>query len=316
MGIRRRKDMKKHITTLLVFWGITIAVVVPGTAYAQFNLDKLKAIADKAKAYQEKMNQDPRNSPLIPNEGTVNQVGHESSLPSDAADDVMLKASRKKWDVVGVRMGMSLGEALKQLNTHNPRLEIGDKRTLKFADADNKDHPYFVLLLERDKSQPTPIEKFHIKVSMPPGQHVTYVRREKQYKKIGAPTMNTILAALRNKYGQPEKELSDHHGNYGYRHLLWQEGKHPGGNTVCEPSAPLKPPTVRPVKGCELIMISVNVQPFQDNHDVVKSLTITLTDLTMTRRDIEDSEHYFENARKNRKERELKDATKEPPPSL
>jgi hypothetical protein len=281
--------------------------------FADFNLDKLKAIADSVRTSQERMKQDPR-SPSIPNEGTVDQVGHASSLPSNAIDDVMLKATREKWDVAGVRMGMSLGEALKRLNTHNPRLEMVDKRTLKFSDADNKDHPYVVVLIERDKSRPMPIEKFHIKVSLPPGQRVIYVRRDKQYTKSDAPTMNTILTALRDKYGQPEKGRSDQ-TNYGNRHLVWQEGERPGGNIVCEPAPPMQGPQ-GPVKGCELIMISANVQPFQDNRDVANSLTTTLTDLTMIRRDLENTERYLESARKNRKEHELKDATKKPPPSL
>lgn len=293
-----------------------VALWTTSTAtYADFNLDKLKAIADRVQATQERMKQQgSKDLPAESNEGAATQAGHDSSNSPSGVDDVTTKAAREKWDVAGVKMGMSLGEALKQLNVHNPRLRIVDKRTQKFADADNIDHPYLVVLVEGEKSRP--IESVYIKASMPPRQHVLYVQRHKQYTNSDAPTMKAAFTALSAKYGnQPEKGWMDQ-TNYGNRHLLWQEGGRPGGNIVCRPSAPLAPLTIRPVKGCELIMISANVQPLQGNPDVADSLTTTLTDLAMIRHDVEDTEHYLENARKNRKKKELENATKKPPPKL
>lgn len=63
-------------------------------------------------------------------------------------------------------------------------------------------------------------------------------------------------------------------------------------------------------------MVSANVQPLQGNPDVADSLTTTLTDLAMIKRDLEDTERYFADARNNRKKKELEDAKKKPPPKL
>lgn len=111
--------MKKHITTLFVLWGITIAGVVPGTAYAEFNLDKLKAIAEKAKAYQEKMKREQQVPSPMPNEGVADG---EENRPSSAK---LPEISAANPDVMGLTLGVTdIKEARQAFVKYEPKLNI------------------------------------------------------------------------------------------------------------------------------------------------------------------------------------------------
>lgn len=310
----------KKTHTLLAAYGIAVAAATSTASFADFNLGNLKAIADKVKAYQEAAKQKPQTLPSMPNEDVPGQVENFPQGTSDEVDEASIKAAREKWDVLGVRMGMSLDEALARLKAHNQSLKIYDKRTIKYEDADNKDHIYVAYLISgmrpnTPEARVKQIENVYLKISMPPRQRVISIIRVIYYPKNQAPTMSTTITALRNKYGnQPEKGSGDL-GNYGNRVLLWQIGKRPERNLACPHSPPLAQPLLKD-KRCEMIMLTANVQPFKDNPDVIDSLTTSLSDFMMNNRDFESAKQYFENAREARKQMELDAAKKKAAPIL
>lgn len=303
---------------------VLLAVLVSGissAAYAEFNLDKLKAIADKAKAYQEKINQGAQTPPppSMPSENGAGQTGNGMGNASNTVDQASVMAAREKWDVVGVRMGMSLDEALRALRTHNPKLKVSDIQGQRFIDADNKKHPvlYFLSTGERPRAS----EKIYLTLSLPPQQRVVHIDREISYSKNEASTYAAVLDSLQKKYGQTLVKPS---GNYDDSLMEWFAGGRgqPNNPTSCTGYSLRKPgwnlgsdAQALSRKGCAMLL-TARVGRFTDNPALVSGLFFSLDDNSTAYQDLVEAEKYFGNAAKIKDDVELDNARRKTAPKI
>lgn len=298
---------RKFVTTCAA-----LAVVLPLAFQAALadGLDTLKAIAQGAKVLQEKMGQGTGSAPPQPGAGS-DDVG-----VAGAVDESALKRARTKMDVLGVRMGMPLDEALRSLKAHNPKLKLVNIQAQRFTDADNKPHPVLYLLMTGER--PRAKEQVYLMLSLPPHQRVVHIDRQVQYEKNEASTRASVLGALQNKYG----ETAVQHGNSDdISQLLWFVGRQPSERAACEGMSlrmagwGLSGGRDRLRKGCGIVL-RAGVREFRDNPSLVTELTVSLDDHILASQDLEDANRYFASAEKNRDKVEIEDATKRGGPKL
>lgn len=297
-----------------------LAAAVSPAALADSGLDALKAIAQGAKVFQEKMGQGSQTSPPESADGTAEQGTMGSSNSPGAINEETMKAARKKMDVVGVKIGTSLDEALRALKAHNPNLKVRDKHAQIFSDADNK--PYPVLYFLATGERPRAMEQVYLTVSLPPRQRIVHVDRTISYRKSEAPTVEATLAALRSKFGEPIPGIRDDVNN---RQLIWQVGVGARGNSTCGGSllriqawnmnlaAGGGRANIR--KDCGLVVYA-RVRAFNDNPALVTELAVGTSDHVMAYQDWDDSHRYLANASKNRDRIEIEVAKKRNAPKL
>lgn len=114
---------------------ILLAVLVSGissAAYAEFNLDKLKAIADKAKAYQEMANRPAQTA--NEDEGSKNNAGSSKGIESDAATPKLPSSADKVsvqggLDLLGLKLGMTADGILTTLKQRGIRSNVTVQRS-------------------------------------------------------------------------------------------------------------------------------------------------------------------------------------------
>lgn len=269
--------MKKiHIPVSLALLGVALAGGIPGAAYAEFNLDKLKAMAEKAKVYQERMKQN--SQPLPENtSGTVSDSGvlPEQSGISDAGTGGAKESARKKIDIVGVKLGMSLDEAIKALRQHNPKLSIIELKKLTFEDLRNPNHPAHIVLQDGPNDFH---ERTQIFVSLPPRAQVIEFQRELVYAKGKAPTRANVLTALKEKYGDPSKNQQE----YQFSNLTWHIDRNPTGQYIdgCHPKPGLfrNIHTIKASKANCGMMLNARVDAESGNPGITSRILTTLTD--------------------------------------
>ncbi|MDY0742921.1 hypothetical protein SNE35_00315 [Paucibacter sp. R3-3] len=112
-------------------------------------------------------------------------------LTALAADTIVLGQA----DIVGIKLGMKLDEAMAKLKAANPGFEI---KAQQLNVAPGK--PAFTHALHVDTSK-EPREQIHVGITMPPGeQRVWSVYRQVSFQGQEQ-EMGQLLAALRGKYG-------------------------------------------------------------------------------------------------------------------
>lgn len=295
---------------MLLGMSVAMASILTNDVLADNGLDALKSIAQGAKVLQDKMKQGAQIPPSGASDGAVEQ-GAIGANPFGETDEAALKTARGKMDVVGVKIGTSLDEALRALKAHNPKLVVVQKHVQTFSRADNKPHP--VLHIFATGERPRAVEQIYLTTSLPPGQHVVHVDRTVTYQISDAPTVVTTLAALRSKYGEPSSGISDTPNN---RQLLWIVGMGAGGNNTCNgfdfrfQAWTLSKNNIR--KGCGFV-VSARVRPFNENPSLVTELAIGITDFRMASQDWESSYQYIAGASKKRERIEIEDANKRAP---
>lgn len=286
------------------------ATVLQPVAFADSGLDALKAIAQGAKVFQEKMKPGAQTSAGA--DGSAEQ-GSVGTSPFGEMDAGTLKSAREKMDVVGVRIGFSPEGALKALNAHNPRLKIAKRQDQVFSRADNKPHPvlYFLATGER----PRAVEQIYLTASLPPGRRIVHIDRVVSYQIDNAPTVVATLEALRAKYGEPSPGVSDAPDN---RQLVWRVAMGAGGNNTCNGFDLRNPPwsfsegrnTIR--TGCGFT-VSARVRPFNENPSLVTELGIGITDYRLATQDWQSSYEYLASLSKSRDKKEVENAKKNAP---
>ncbi|MBT9569445.1 MAG: hypothetical protein IV085_14240 [Thiobacillus sp.] len=186
--------MKKQISTLLVLWGIAFIGVVPGTAYAEFNLDKLKAFADKAKAYQEKMKQESQVSSSTPSARAGEKV--EENPSSGRLPEI----SAANPDVMGLTLGVAgLKEAREAFNKYSPKLNVLEDFVM------GGEQPYTGVLrgYAENCGYMCYRHELHAKLASPEaGGRVVVAVRRMRFKSEDATSLPNMLDALNRKYGE------------------------------------------------------------------------------------------------------------------
>lgn len=301
---------------IVALWTISTAT------YADFNLDKLKAIADRVQATQERMKQqDSKDLPAESSEGLADQGGEDLSKSTGAADGASIKAARANMDVVGVRVGMTLAEALKTLKLHNPKLIVKQRWIEKYADADNKEHTWMIFLYAGDKE--TGSEEFYLTVSLPPKSRVVSISRVRKYAKNEAPTMVSALDALRKKYGKENIVRQEETRNSGSvsEQFFWQVGGRVDKNRPCGGALRVRTGWNSDTRGykdntrCGLAL-SASVTSRGDNSALVYAVSAAVADYSMAYQDWQSSNDYLRNASRVRDKTEIEVAKKRPAPGF
>lgn len=280
------------------------------TSHAEFNLGTLRSLAEQAKAYQEKVTQGSQTS--TDPDGSAGQGGI-GARPSGEMDAGALKSARETIDIVGVRIGFSPEEALKALNTHNPRLKIEKRQAQVFSRADNKPHPvmYFLATDER----PRAVERIFLTASLPPGRRIVHVDRVVSYRIDNAPTVTATLEALRAKYGEPSPGQRD---APDVRKLVWRVAMGAGGNSTCSGFDLRNPPWdfslgrtgIR--TGCGFT-VTAQVRLFKENPSLVTELGIGITDYRLATEDWQSSYEYLASLTESRDKKEVENAKRNVP---
>lgn len=294
---------------------------LPFPAGAESALDALKAIAQGAKVLQEKMGQSDgavKSEQSAGNDQGVFNTGDASG----AVDESTLRQARKKMDIVGLRVGMSLDEAMRGLKRHNPRLMVKERLVQTFADADNKPHTWRIFLIESDRA--TTVETFSLFVSLPPNSRVVSIARNRKYTKENAPTMASALDALLKKYGKESLVRHEETNSSGYaiKNFFWQVGGRVEKNRLCGAAQGPEgwsfeghPRSYKDNTRCGLAF-AATVMSHQDNSALVYDVSAKVTDYNMIYQDWQSSYDYLRNASRVRDKSEIEAAKKRSAPSF
>ncbi|MHB1076107.1 hypothetical protein [Thiobacillus sp.] len=199
---------------------ILLAVLVgsiSNASHAEFSLDKLKALADRAKAYQEKMKQgsqqpaasdNPAGQPATNSSPNLGLNGTPIALFNDEAQKLAAK-----YDVAGIKTGMSIAEARAAIKKKTHLKEFREYgATLVFDTVDGQKpfakytrglaaQNYF---RGRTGDRTGDRENISITFSPEPGQEkVVAVARSLNFAKENRPRPEMYKNALIEKYGQP-----------------------------------------------------------------------------------------------------------------
>lgn len=299
--------MHKSDVTLLFFVAGFSTIV-----NADFGLQNIKGLSEKIKAYQERTQQ-PTQAPNPGNtqEHTDNPL--TNTMPETAKNEnknIETGSHRQeRLDVVGVKIGMRLEDAIKTLKQHNQELKIVNKNEVRFSDADNTPHTYYIQL--QGGNSKNIIESIQLIVSPPPGTRVVSINRNITYQNITlAPTMRNTVDALFKKYGHPIEDRSNKHA---VMHL-WRNGQgtYPR-HLQCEGLTPHE--WIRAINGesklgrdtCGAIL-TAGVVRNPNNLEIAKSTSVLAVDWDVVNNELSSSRNYLSGIAQSRDKQELNKA--------
>jgi hypothetical protein len=103
-------------------------------------------------------------------------------------------------DVVGIRLGMPVRDAVAVIKKHNQRLHVSTPNPMRFKSLPNVT---FAANVNAQVMDGKPLESIQLSVTMPPNEEVVwYVKRVVEFDGDAKPSEANVLASLRQKYGQ------------------------------------------------------------------------------------------------------------------
>lgn len=189
--------------------------VLTGPATAQIP-DAVKAAREKAQQQirilqQQRRSQGQQQSgpqPATPQ--AQSPTLHDSSEPTVSEDcctretTAKIAAAAPRYDIVGIKLGMPLKDALLALKAYNPNFRVKPD-SIKYDVL-----PYALTYGIAAMSQS---EKFYLLATMPPNQGVvSTVGRYINFTKENAPTQQVVVEELKKKYGEPSWGRRDPNG--------------------------------------------------------------------------------------------------------
>lgn len=178
---------------------MTVAMGGPSTVFAQFNLDKLKNLAEQAKAYQEKLKQvSPSNDPAQTEPSA--QANSDAVLPSETPVGNITQAGP---NILGIQLGMAPSEVRKIL-ARRPGIKIGEMPGFLLyqpASGERKEIPNS-RYIKRLITLPGSVEQITVDFTPTAGrERVISVERRQTFRAGQQPTINATTEALVDKYG-------------------------------------------------------------------------------------------------------------------
>ena len=130
-----------------------------------------------------------------------------------ASDVAQLAKAAQRGDIVGIKLGMPLKEAMQALKAHNPKLQLKTE-TIKV--------PTVAEPLVYSISANTPEEQFYFTLTLPPNPIViSRVGRQMVFTKETAPTQQVVVEELIKKYGQPSSDSGPDQLTASFRLIVW-----------------------------------------------------------------------------------------------
>jgi hypothetical protein len=121
-------------------------------------------------------------------------------------------------DVVGIKLGMPVRDAVAAIKKHNQRLQVSTPNPFRFNSLPNVTFAGNVTAQVMDGSSHETIQMY---VTMPPNQDVVwYVQRTIEFDRNSRPSESNVLASLRQKYG-PEHGRMDPINTQPLSQLYW-----------------------------------------------------------------------------------------------
>lgn len=188
---------------------VSMAVAMGGssTAFAQFNLDKLKSLAEQAKAYQEKLKQGlPSNASAQTDPST--QTGGDNALTSETPSGNIAETGP---NILGIQLGMTPNEVRKILDTR-PGIKVREVRgVLMYQPASGSPKPIPNSgYVKEINTFPAPVSTEAIIVTFTPTagrERAISVERRQTFPVGQQPTINATSEALVDKYGPVSYKL-------------------------------------------------------------------------------------------------------------
>lgn len=170
------------------------------------------------------------------------QAAHEAAAAS--------AATAAKYDILGMKVGMTVPEALAALKAHSPNFRLKPE-SIRYdivpnpmtygiwatsPNIYNGDNPVYDKVYKGVSTErlPADSEQFYFLLAMPPARpSVTKITRFIRWSLNTAPHQDTLASDLIKKYGTPSSDTgAERFNSYGARDLLWVEdsrGNRKGG---------------------------------------------------------------------------------------
>jgi hypothetical protein len=197
--------------SLVLFSAMAVAT---GIATAQIP-DAVKAAKERAQQQiralqQQKVREQDGSKPRQGNTQAQAPTSRDSSEPTVPADCCTQEATAKiaatapAYDIVGIKLGMSIKDALLALKAYNPNFRVK---------PDSVKYDVLPYALTYGISAMSPAEKFYFLATMPPNQGVvSTVGRYINFTKENAPTQQVVVEEMKKKYGEPSWDRRDPNG--------------------------------------------------------------------------------------------------------
>jgi hypothetical protein len=219
--------MRNSFIRKMGFFVVTIVAgtsLNPAPAAAQGILDRLKQAARDAQ--QKKQQEQPQAQQQgqqqgAPRPATTQDPATAAGAPPQAAPaadigtpeaTAKIAADAGYLDVLGIKLGMPVKEALDVLKTDNPQFSKVDLQYLhRDGNANNHDpnNEWLVRINAVKDSGGNYGDTLFIKLTLPPNPQLVYrVTRQVSFPPDARPALETLLAGLRQKYG-PESLLEN-----------------------------------------------------------------------------------------------------------
>ncbi|MDO9466061.1 MAG: hypothetical protein Q7J36_02040 [Thiobacillus sp.] len=221
---------RKAFTCIRMLIGMALISSFATTSYAQFNLDKLKSLAEQAKAYQEMANRPAQTA--NEDEGSKNNAGSSKGIESAAATPKLPSSADKVsvpggLDVLGLKLGMTADGILTTLKQRGirsndvtvQRSEL-QYRKLGGASAPIPNSSYVSLIHARNAKWGGITIYF---VPDGPQERAYTIYRMHGLPPDQRPTIDAYIKTLNDKFGPASLESSKnrHKGIYGPVGWMW-----------------------------------------------------------------------------------------------
>lgn len=217
-------------TSIAVF--IALAVCAGPSSAADDFLEQMRKAADQVgKEHMEKLKQGVQQpaqqpqqrrqrpqspQPTSPESQTLpsQPSSQNAPVPAGSAGDcctpettARIAANAGFVDVVGIKLGMPVKEAVAAIKKHNPKLQTGTSAGSSYR-FDLLPNVNFVDSVKAMGQGPS--EVIDLYLTMPPNQDVVwFVSRSIDYDGDTRPTVANVIAALREKYGPEDGSMRD-----------------------------------------------------------------------------------------------------------
>jgi len=171
-----------------------------------------------------------------------------NATPAQAAQQarVATEATAQKYDILGIKVGMTIQEALATLKAHNANFRL-KPQTIKYDVIPNPltyglwatspniytgDNPVYDKVYKNASTDrlPPDSEQFYFLLAMPPSRPtISKITRFIRWSLNTAPLQDTLVGDLTKKYGSPSRDTgADKLTSYGSRDLVWIDGGRSG----------------------------------------------------------------------------------------
>lgn len=205
---------RKAFTRIRMLIGMALIGSFATTSYAQFNLDKLKSLAEQANAYQEKLKQvSPSNVPAQTDPSA--QTNSDAVLTSETRGGNITQTGP---DILGIRLGMNPTEVQKIIQNF-PRLEsFSEKATLDHLPASGGWKPIpnseYVGRLQAHQGKSIRVESLIVAFTpFAQQERAVSIERKQIFPPDQKPTVETLVSALTEKYGPISYKRNNAFGN-------------------------------------------------------------------------------------------------------